>query len=145
MIRWRSIFVVATMIAVSTAGVTPAVATFATIDGLFSGVGPIGAGATTTLQVTGRGGVPSTGVGSVALNVTVTNPTAASFLTVWPTGTPQPTSSNLNYTPGLTVPNTVIVKVGDGGQGSRFSTMPAPQTSSLTSWDGSRQETASQD
>ena len=29
---------------------------------------------------------PLSGVGAVALNVTVTEPTAASFLTVWPTG-----------------------------------------------------------
>ena len=41
---------------------------------------------TVSSQVTGRGGVPATGVGAVALNVTVTNTTAPSFLTVFPTG-----------------------------------------------------------
>ena len=65
--------------------------------------------------VTGRGGVPASGVGAVALNVTVTNPTAPSFLTVWPTGDTAPLASNLNYLPGQTVPNLVIAKVGTGG------------------------------
>ena len=39
-----------------------------------------------TCTVAGRGGVPATGVGAVALNVTATNPTANGYLTVWPTG-----------------------------------------------------------
>jgi hypothetical protein len=85
-----------------------------------SGFGPIFAGGSIDLQVTGRGSVPATGVSAVVLNVTVTNPTAPSFLTVWPTGTSRPLVSNLNFTAGQTVPNRVIVKVGAGGQVSIF-------------------------
>ena len=77
---------------------------------------PTGAGGVIDLVVTGRGGVPDSGVGAVALNVTVTNPTAPSYLTVWPTGAPRPSASNLNYTPGQTVPNMVIAKVGTDGR-----------------------------
>jgi hypothetical protein len=73
----------------------------ATVDGLFSGVGKIGPGATLSLSVTGRGGVPASGVGAVALNVPVTNPTAADYLTVYPTGAARPNASNLNFTSGL--------------------------------------------
>ena len=87
-----------------------------TVDGDFAGIGPVTPGGTTNLTVTGRGGVPSTGVGSVALNVTATNPTRNSFLTVYPTGQPPPNASNLNFTTGQTVPNMVIVPVGDNGQ-----------------------------
>lgn len=76
----------------------------------------LGPGSTLDLQVTGRGGVPATGVTAVVLNVTVTEPTATSFLTVWPAGATMPLASNLNYTAGLTVPNLVVVKVGTGGQ-----------------------------
>ena len=36
------------------------------------------------IQVTGKGGVPSTGVGAVALNIAVTNTSSPSFLTAWP-------------------------------------------------------------
>jgi hypothetical protein len=68
------------------------------------------------VQVTGRGGVPKTGIDSVALNITVTNVTRSSFLTVWPAGAPRPVASNLNMTPGQTVPNLVVAKVGAGGR-----------------------------
>ena len=91
-------------------------ATAATIDGQFDMIGPIGQGSTTNLTVVGRGGVPATGVGAVALNVTATNPTSNSYLTVWPTGSAQPLASNLNFSVGQTVPNMVIVPVGVNGQ-----------------------------
>ncbi|MBW3547043.1 MAG: S8 family serine peptidase [Actinobacteria bacterium] len=76
----------------------------------------VGAGAKVDLQVTGRGGVPTTGVGAVVMNVTVTEPTAASHLTAWPTGSSRPVASNLNYVAGKTVPNLVVAKVGSGGK-----------------------------
>lgn len=54
--------------------------------------------------------VPSSAT-AVVLNVTATDPTAASFLTVWATGGAQPLASNLNFLPGQTVPNRVIVPI----------------------------------
>ena len=68
------------------------------------------------LQVTGRGGVPESGVSAVVLNVTVTEPTAVSFLTAWPAGANRPLASNLNYAAGQTVANLVTVKVGTDGK-----------------------------
>ncbi len=53
---------------------------------------------------------------AVVLNVTAINPTAASYLTVWGTGTTQPFTSNLNFPAGTTIANRVIVPVVDGGQ-----------------------------
>jgi hypothetical protein len=91
-----------------------------TIDGQYSATGKISAGVETTMVVVGRGGVPSTGVGAVALNVTVTEASAASFLTVWPTGSPRPLASNLNVAAGQTVANSVITKVGANGSISIF-------------------------
>jgi hypothetical protein len=99
------------VIEVGTASAAPS-----TIDGQFSKIGPIGQGSTTNLTVVGRGGVPATGVGAVALNVTATNPTSNSYLTVWPAGGAQPVASNLNFGIGQTVPNMVIVPVGTNGQ-----------------------------
>jgi hypothetical protein len=64
--------------------------------------------------------VPSSGVGGVALNVTVTAPTSASFVTVWPTGEAQPDASNVNFYPDQTVANAAIVKVGNDGKVSFF-------------------------
>jgi hypothetical protein len=52
--------------------------------------------------------------------VTVTNPTVAGYVTVWPAGQPIPTASNLNFVPGQTVPNMVVVPLGANGQVSIF-------------------------
>jgi hypothetical protein len=76
---------------------------------------PMDAGSSLSVQITGRGGVPATGVAAVALNVTAVNPTATSYLTAWPAGVVRPLASNLNLTANRTVPNMVFVKVGDGG------------------------------
>jgi hypothetical protein len=75
----------------------------------------VGPGQSIAVQATGVGGVPSTGVSAVVLNVTVTNSNAGSYLTVYPNGSSVPTASNLNFGPGQTVPNLVVVKVGSGG------------------------------
>ncbi|HET7720483.1 MAG TPA: hypothetical protein VFK43_10985, partial [Acidimicrobiales bacterium] len=68
------------------------------------------------LLVTGQGGVPATGVSAVAMNVTVTRPSATSFLTLYPTGTARPLASNLNFAAGRTIPNLAVVKIGAGGR-----------------------------
>src|SRR4029078_7026789 len=107
-----------------------------TIDGLFAGAGQVGQASSVDLKVVGRGAVdawsvvalcvvgvwcvPTTGAGAVALNVTATNPSAASFLTVWPTGADRPLASNLHFVSGQTIPNMVIVPVGAGGQVSFY-------------------------
>jgi hypothetical protein len=83
-----------------------------------SGTGGVTIGPNTSIdvQVTGLGMVPATGVSAVVLNVTATNATASSYLTVFPTGTTRPTASNLNFLAGQTVPNRVVVKLGTGGK-----------------------------
>ena len=85
-----------------------------------TGTGTLGTGTSLPVQVTGQGGVPATGVSAVVLNITVTNTSAASYLTAWPTGATQPLVSNLNWVAGETVPNRVIVPVGTGGQVSIY-------------------------
>jgi uncharacterized protein YkwD len=91
-----------------------------TIDGIAQAGGAIGPAGKIDLQVTGRGGVPATGVGAVILNITAVSPTATSHLTVWPAGSPRPTASNLNYNPGQVVPNLVVARVGAGGKVSLY-------------------------
>ncbi len=92
----------------------------ATTDGQYLGGGALGAGGTIDLPVLNRGGVPASGVAAVALNVTVTAPTAGSYVTVYPAGQTRPTASNLNMVPGDTKSNMVIVPVGAGGAISLF-------------------------
>ncbi|MEV0217453.1 right-handed parallel beta-helix repeat-containing protein [Micromonospora sp. NPDC050695] len=53
-------------------------------------------------------------VTAAILNVTVTQPTTAGVLTVYPNGTPVPMASNLNFVAGQTIPNLVTVPVVGG-------------------------------
>ncbi|WP_405365324.1 right-handed parallel beta-helix repeat-containing protein [Kitasatospora sp. NBC_00039] len=69
---------------------------------------------TVDLQVAGVAGVPATGVTAVTMNVTVTEPTQAGHLTVYPHGDVAPNASNLNWAAGRTIPNLVTVPVNDG-------------------------------
>jgi hypothetical protein len=82
--------------------------------------GPIRAGAAIDVQVTGQAGVPSSGVSAVVLNATVTDPTAAGYVSVFPAGDPLPEISNLNFVAGQTVPNLVTIAVGNNGKVSVF-------------------------
>jgi len=78
--------------------------------------GPVPSTGSISVQVTGRGGVPATGVSAVAVNVTVVDPSTGGYITVWPSGTPRQETSNLNFQPGQTVPNLVVVPVGADGK-----------------------------
>lgn len=81
---------------------------------------PPGPGGVVTVQVTGAGGVPSSGVSAVMVNLTVTQPTTSGFVTAFPTGTPVPATSNLDFSAGQTKANLVTVAVGAGGAISIF-------------------------
>ncbi len=94
-----------------------------TTDGQQNGAGVRLAGSVTEVQVTGRGGVPA-GAATISLNVTVTEPQAAGFLTVFPCGSGVPTASNLNYIVGATVPNAVVTQIGTDGKVCVFTQAP---------------------
>jgi hypothetical protein len=77
----------------------------------------LGPGGTITVQVTGTGGASGVPAGAtdVALNVTATNATASSYVTVYPSGTSQPTVANLNFVAGQTVAGFMMVPLSSGG------------------------------
>ncbi|MFN8022844.1 MAG: hypothetical protein U0Q03_15060 [Acidimicrobiales bacterium] len=75
----------------------------------------IAAGTSVTQRVAGTAGVPTSGAAAVALNVTVTEPSSASFVTVWPSDVPRPVVSNLNFRAGDTIANQVIVRLSASG------------------------------
>jgi hypothetical protein len=95
-----------------------------TRNGTGAAAAPLAAGGSIDVTVTNRAGVPETGVTAVALNVVATDATGPpSFLTVWPTGQPRPLASNLNFVPGVSVPNLVIARVGVGGKVSIYNNL----------------------
>jgi hypothetical protein len=75
----------------------------------------VGPGGMIRLKVLGVGGIPTSGVTAVTMNVTDTDATASSYVTVYPDGTSRPTASNLDFTAGRTNPNLVTVRVGADG------------------------------
>ncbi|MFE4260808.1 PKD domain-containing protein [Streptomyces sp. NPDC056883] len=86
-----------------------------TREGLGTRKGQIPGYGTITTKIAGNRGVPA-GAKAVALNVTVTNPRSDGHLTVFPAGKAAPNASNLNFTTGQTIANSVIVPVGTDGK-----------------------------
>ena len=82
--------------------------------------GPLGADSSMVLQVGGVGGVPDTGVGAVAMNLTATRATTDTYITVWDTGVTRPTASSVNVSSGQTVANLVIVPLAEDGTVSLY-------------------------
>jgi hypothetical protein len=79
--------------------------------------GPTLVPANTPLEVpvAGMFDVPTT-VSATLLNVTVTQPVAGGFVTVYPCGQPVPDTSNLNFEAHHTVPNLVLAAAGVAGK-----------------------------
>ncbi len=80
---------------------------------------PVGPGQSVEVQIAGVAPVP-VGATAVVFNLTAAEPSAATFVTAWPAGEPRPVASNLNTTPGRTVPNLVTVGLGAGGRISLY-------------------------
>jgi hypothetical protein len=72
-------------------------------------------------------------VGAVSMNVTVTEPDAGGYVTVFPCGTP-PNASSLNFVAGQTVPNAVIAPVSASGDVCFFSTQPTHILADINGW-----------
>lgn len=83
-------------------------------DGIGDAGLTLGAGGTIPVQVTGNNGVPA-GATAAVLNVTVVNPVAAGYLTVYPQGATQPFASNLDYAARQVIANRVIVPLSTTG------------------------------
>jgi hypothetical protein len=81
-----------------------------------AGVAALKAGATTSVQVTGRGGIPATAPGAVLLQVSATTPAAAGSLTVYPAGKARPPVTSVGYAKGVASTALVAVAPGAGGK-----------------------------
>ena len=81
------------------------------------------AGESRAFEISGNCGIPSTAQ-AYSLNVTVVPQGPLSYLTLWPTGQPQPLVSTLNSFGGIVVANAAIVPAGFNGAVSVFVTDP---------------------
>jgi hypothetical protein len=76
-----------------------------------------GTGAVKELQITGVAGIPA-GISAVAMNVTAVDTESSDmggYVTVYPCGT-RPTTSNINFVGGQTIPNSIIAPVSASGK-----------------------------
>jgi hypothetical protein len=82
----------------------------------------VAAGDEVDIQATGRGGVPTSGVSSVVVNITATEATAAGYITGYASGTTRPATANLNVErAGQTIGNLAILPVSPSGSITLFS------------------------
>ncbi|MFD3762342.1 PKD domain-containing protein [Streptomyces sp. NPDC058622] len=97
-----------------------------TRDGTGAPAAKVAGQGTARVKVAGNAAVPA-GVTAVALNVTVTETAANGYVTAWPgAGYDRPGTSNLNYTANRSVPNLVIVPVGEDGYVELYNGGPQP-------------------
>lgn len=87
----------------------------ATVDGASSGGGPLGGDTTTVVPIAGRGGVAED-ASTALVNVTVVDPVAAGFVTVFPCADGRPDASNVNFVAGQTVANLVAAALDGAGE-----------------------------
>lgn len=104
-----------------------------TADGQHQGVGAVAGETRYQLPLAGRVGLPGS-LAAVVLNVTVTEPGAAGFVTVYPCRDTPPTASNLNYVAGQTVPNAVMTAVDSGGAVCLFTKAPTHVVVDVAGW-----------
>ncbi len=76
----------------------------------------VGAGKHIDVQVTGRGGIPSTGVAAVALNIISTRGTDDTWVAAFPAGTSFGGTTSLRVQAGRSRAATVVVNVGARGR-----------------------------
>ncbi|WP_330186273.1 choice-of-anchor D domain-containing protein [Dactylosporangium sp. AC04546] len=69
-------------------------------------------GPAATASITAPSSVANIDTRALATNVTAVLPTTATYLTVWPSGSGRPGTSNLNPTAGSVVPNAVQTMIG---------------------------------
>jgi hypothetical protein len=90
--------------------------------------GPALSGLTSrTFVLAGPCGIPPE-ADAVAINITVTQPTALGHLTIYPLGVPLPVASTINYSAGQTRANNAIVPLGTNDSIVVFSGQPSGTT-----------------
>ena len=88
----------------------------------------LGAGKATAFPVTGRAGVPATGVGAVLVNVTVSGVSRAGSLKLYPTGAAVPAQVLATHAAGLPGNAGIRVTPGTGGRLTVLNNATAPGT-----------------
>ncbi len=106
-----------------------------TRSGIGAARGPVVSGGFVDLQVTGRGGLPATGVSTVVLNLTSTGATGVGYATAYPSGDSRPEASSLNYTSATTA-GAVFAQVAANGRVRIAVSRSTQLVADVTAWYG---------
>ena len=93
--------------------------------------GPVQPGTVVQLPIPAASGAGAT---SVMLNVTATEASGPGWVRVWPCGSPQPSTSSLNFVPGQIAANAVAVKLGSSGSVCLSTYAPVHLVADVTGW-----------
>lgn len=105
------------------------------LDTRDGGGSPIGPATDQLLALADQFGLPAGGMSAVVLNVTVTDPDGAGYVTVWPADQPRPTTSNVNpERAGETIANQAIVSMPVSGTLRVFASGRSHVVIDVTGW-----------
>lgn len=76
----------------------------------------LAAGATTTVQVAGKGGVPNSGVAAVAFTLSAFNPDADGYAIAWPSDAARPYPRSMSFTASTNSSDLVVVPLSGTGK-----------------------------
>ncbi|HEX4725677.1 MAG TPA: hypothetical protein VH333_24410 [Pseudonocardiaceae bacterium] len=79
------------------------------------GGGPVGPNGVYTLHVSGAGAPVPANATEIVFNLTATDSTDSSFVTVYPDGTARPATSNLDFPANASTANLVMAQIGTDG------------------------------
>jgi Bacterial Ig-like domain (group 3) len=93
---------------------------------------------TLVLQVTGRGGIPASGVAAIAVDLTVVSPPSAGYVTLYPTGGAVPATADVDFPVLPTTAGLAITQLSAGGQVSILnkSASPINVVADVSAWFG---------
>jgi surface antigen len=92
------------------------------------------AGQAVTVQVTGRGGVPASGVAKVLLNVNATSPSSNGYLTAHANGTKQPGSRSMSFLAGSLNTQVILSRVGSDGRVRIYASATTDLSADVVGW-----------
>jgi surface antigen len=94
----------------------------------------VAAGTSVAVQVSGRAGIPAGGVGTAVLNVTVTGPAAAGYLTSYPSGAARPGSRSVSFGAAATVSELVPARLGTDGKVRLYASATTHLLAEVVGW-----------
>jgi len=102
--------------------------------GLGAPAGTVAAGTSIAVQVSGRAGIPTAGIGTALLNVTVTAPAAAGYLTSYPSGAARPGSRSVSFATGATISQLVPARLGTDGKVRLYTSSATHLLAEVVGW-----------